>query len=147
MGSLLAGTKYAPWGARGSCVVALRASTGELVWAYQTVHHDLSDYDVPMQPILFTPSWLLALGPARRAYRGILQLFFVGLGALVSYAKVTATLREEYWTSLASRRESSIYAFDMHRRLNGDPSNYSELLSQLRQRQSCAWGSNPRREL
>ena len=38
----------------GNCVVALRASTGELVWAFQTVHHDLWDYDVPMQPILFT---------------------------------------------------------------------------------------------
>jgi PQQ enzyme repeat len=32
----------------------LRASTGELVWTFQTVHHDLWDYDVPMQPILFT---------------------------------------------------------------------------------------------
>jgi glucose dehydrogenase len=31
----------------------LRASTGELVWTFQTVHHDLWDYDVPMQPILF----------------------------------------------------------------------------------------------
>jgi quinoprotein glucose dehydrogenase len=33
-------------------VVALRASTGELVWHFQTVHHDLWDYDVPMQPLL-----------------------------------------------------------------------------------------------
>ena len=32
----------------------LRASTGELVWTFRTVHHDLWDYDVPMQPILFT---------------------------------------------------------------------------------------------
>ena len=32
----------------------LRASTGELVWSFQTVHHDLWDYDVPMQLILFT---------------------------------------------------------------------------------------------
>jgi quinoprotein glucose dehydrogenase len=35
-------------------VVALRASTGELVWSFQTVHHDLWDYDVPAQPMLFT---------------------------------------------------------------------------------------------
>ena len=35
-------------------VVALRASTGELVWAFQVVHHDLWDYDVPAQPVLFT---------------------------------------------------------------------------------------------
>jgi len=33
-------------------VVALRASTGTLVWYFQTVHHDLWDYDVPMQPVL-----------------------------------------------------------------------------------------------
>lgn len=37
-----------------NCVVALRASTGKLVWAFQTVHHDLWDYDTPMQPLLFT---------------------------------------------------------------------------------------------
>ncbi len=33
-------------------VVALRASTGELVWSFQTVHHDLWDYDVASQPVL-----------------------------------------------------------------------------------------------
>lgn len=35
-------------------VVALRASTGALVWGFQVVHHDLFDYDVPAQPVLFT---------------------------------------------------------------------------------------------
>ncbi len=35
-------------------VVALRASTGELVWGFQVVHHDLWDYDVAPQPTLFT---------------------------------------------------------------------------------------------
>jgi quinoprotein glucose dehydrogenase len=35
-------------------VVALRAATGELVWAFQVVHHDLWDYDVASQPLLFT---------------------------------------------------------------------------------------------
>lgn len=35
-------------------VVALRASTGALVWSFQVVHHDLWDYDVPAQPVLFT---------------------------------------------------------------------------------------------
>jgi quinoprotein glucose dehydrogenase len=34
-------------------VVALRASTGELVWGFQVVHHDLWDYDVASQPTLF----------------------------------------------------------------------------------------------
>jgi len=36
----------------GSSVVALRGSTGEVVWSFQTVHHDLWDYDVPAQPTL-----------------------------------------------------------------------------------------------
>lgn len=35
-----------------NCVVALRAASGEPVWHFQTVHHDLWDYDVPMQPAL-----------------------------------------------------------------------------------------------
>jgi quinoprotein glucose dehydrogenase len=35
-------------------VVALRASTGEFVWGFQVVHHDLWDYDVAAQPTLFT---------------------------------------------------------------------------------------------
>jgi quinoprotein glucose dehydrogenase len=35
-----------------SSVVALRGSTGELVWHFQTVHHDLWDYDVSSQPLL-----------------------------------------------------------------------------------------------
>jgi quinoprotein glucose dehydrogenase len=33
-------------------VVALRASTGEFVWGFQVVHHDLWDYDVASQPTL-----------------------------------------------------------------------------------------------
>ena len=33
-------------------VVALRASTGRVVWHFQVVHHDLWDYDVPAQPTL-----------------------------------------------------------------------------------------------
>jgi len=34
-------------------VAALRASTGEFVWGFQVVHHDLWDYDVASQPTLF----------------------------------------------------------------------------------------------
>jgi hypothetical protein len=33
-------------------VVALRAETGELVWSFQTTHHDVWDYDLPAQPTL-----------------------------------------------------------------------------------------------
>ena len=33
-------------------VVALRAETGALVWAFQGVHHDVWDYDMPAQPTL-----------------------------------------------------------------------------------------------
>jgi quinoprotein glucose dehydrogenase len=34
-------------------VVALRADTGQRVWHFQTVHHDIWDYDVASPPILF----------------------------------------------------------------------------------------------
>lgn len=36
-----------------SSVVALDAATGKVVWHFQTVHHDVWDYDVPSQPVLF----------------------------------------------------------------------------------------------
>lgn len=35
-------------------IVALRASTGELVWSFQSVHHDLWDYDNAAPPALVT---------------------------------------------------------------------------------------------
>lgn len=35
-------------------VVALDAKTGRKVWAYQVVHHNLWDYDIPSEPLLFT---------------------------------------------------------------------------------------------
>jgi quinoprotein glucose dehydrogenase len=38
--------------AHADSVVALRAETGELVWSFQTVHHDVWDYDLPAQPTL-----------------------------------------------------------------------------------------------
>jgi len=36
----------------GSSVVALHAESGEVAWHFQTVHHDLWDYDVSSQPTL-----------------------------------------------------------------------------------------------
>jgi quinoprotein glucose dehydrogenase len=36
-----------------SSVVALRGADGRPLWHFQTVHHDLWDYDVPAQPTLF----------------------------------------------------------------------------------------------
>jgi quinoprotein glucose dehydrogenase len=35
-------------------VVALEATTGRRVWGFQVVHHDLWDYDVASEPLLFT---------------------------------------------------------------------------------------------
>jgi quinoprotein glucose dehydrogenase len=35
-------------------VVALAAKTGELIWGFQLVHHDLWDYDTASQPVLAT---------------------------------------------------------------------------------------------
>ncbi len=35
-------------------VVALDAATGAIVWSFQTVHHDVWDYDLPSQPGLYT---------------------------------------------------------------------------------------------
>ncbi|ORF38279.1 membrane-bound PQQ-dependent dehydrogenase, glucose/quinate/shikimate family [Snodgrassella alvi] len=37
----------------GAAVVALDASTGKLRWVRQLVHHDVWDYDLPSQPVLY----------------------------------------------------------------------------------------------
>lgn len=37
-----------------NCVLALNARTGERIWHYQTVHHDIWDMDNPPSPILIT---------------------------------------------------------------------------------------------
>jgi quinoprotein glucose dehydrogenase len=47
-GERLGDDKYA------NSVVALNAKTGAIVWSFQTVHHDLWDYDVASQPALIT---------------------------------------------------------------------------------------------
>ncbi|KAA0969333.1 glucose/quinate/shikimate family membrane-bound PQQ-dependent dehydrogenase [Aureimonas fodinaquatilis] len=39
-------------GTYSSSVVALDLATGQVRWVFQTVHHDLWDYDVPSQPTL-----------------------------------------------------------------------------------------------
>jgi quinate dehydrogenase (quinone) len=36
-----------------SSIVALDVATGRVRWSFQTVHHDLWDYDVPAQPALY----------------------------------------------------------------------------------------------
>ncbi len=38
----------------GNCVLALNARTGQRVWHFQVVHHDVWDYDMPAQPALIT---------------------------------------------------------------------------------------------
>jgi quinoprotein glucose dehydrogenase len=63
-GMVFAGTgspAYDHWGGNrvgqnlfGNCVLALKADTGERVWHFQVVHHDLWDYDIPSPPNLVT---------------------------------------------------------------------------------------------
>jgi quinoprotein glucose dehydrogenase len=38
----------------GNCIIALDAKTGKYIWHFQTVHHDLWDYDLPAPPNLVT---------------------------------------------------------------------------------------------
>ncbi len=38
----------------GNCLLALNAKTGERIWHYQAVHHDLWDYDLAAAPQLIT---------------------------------------------------------------------------------------------
>lgn len=36
----------------GDAIVALDAATGKRIWHFQTVHHNIWDYDIPSQPVL-----------------------------------------------------------------------------------------------
>ncbi|MDA0196777.1 MAG: PQQ-binding-like beta-propeller repeat protein [Bacteroidetes bacterium] len=38
----------------GNSIVALNAATGEYIWHFQTIHHDVWDYDLPAAPSLVT---------------------------------------------------------------------------------------------
>jgi quinoprotein glucose dehydrogenase len=38
----------------GNCVLVLNAATGERIWHFQMVHHDVWDYDAPCQPALIS---------------------------------------------------------------------------------------------
>lgn len=38
----------------GNTIIALDANTGERIWHYQAVHHDLWDYDLPAPPVMAT---------------------------------------------------------------------------------------------
>ncbi|HSG34718.1 MAG TPA: PQQ-binding-like beta-propeller repeat protein [Sphingomonadaceae bacterium] len=38
----------------GNSILALNARTGERIWHFQTIHHDLWDYDIPIAPKLMT---------------------------------------------------------------------------------------------
>jgi len=49
-------------------IVALQLETGKLVWHYQTIHHDIWDYDMAAGPLLFDVT------SAVRAVRGVASL-------------------------------------------------------------------------
>jgi quinoprotein glucose dehydrogenase len=48
-------------------VVAIRGSTGKVVWYFQVVHHDTWDYDVPSQPSLITLNGTPAVVSAQKS--------------------------------------------------------------------------------
>lgn len=41
-------------GLYGNCILAIEATTGKLLWHFQTVHHDVWDMDISSPPVLFT---------------------------------------------------------------------------------------------
>ena len=52
----------------GNSLVCVKCATGERVWHYQIVHHDLWDYDLPSAPIL------VDLTVAGRPIKSVVQL-------------------------------------------------------------------------
>jgi len=51
----------------GNCILALDARTGERIWHYQTVRHDIWDYDNPPAPMLVT------IGSGEKARDAVVQ--------------------------------------------------------------------------
>ncbi len=47
-----------------SSIVALDAASGKVRWHFQTTHHDLWDYDIPAQPVLFDMPMAEGTAPA-----------------------------------------------------------------------------------
>src|SRR6185503_17643066 len=37
-----------------NCTIALDANTGKRLWHFQSVHHDISDHDIPCPPVVCT---------------------------------------------------------------------------------------------
>ena len=59
-----------------NCILALKAETGERVWHFQTVHHDLWDRDIPAPPNLVS---VMINGQRREAVAQITKSSFVFL--------------------------------------------------------------------
>jgi len=83
------------------CIIAVEATTGKRVWYFQTVHHDLFDYDNPAAPILadITLGARVSNGsraPSSRASRGtpceFLPFFAGGAGLLGACSQFSDTL-------------------------------------------------------
>lgn len=56
-----------------NCVLALDAATGKRIWHYQTIHHDLWDWDLPTSPIPVT------INKEGRTIEAVLQVSKTGL--------------------------------------------------------------------
>ena len=67
----------------GTSVVALNAATGKRVWHFQTVHHDIWDYDLPAAPVV------VDLVQNGKPVRAVVQVSKVGF--LYVFDRVTGT--------------------------------------------------------
>ena len=67
----------------GTSVVALNAATGKRVWHFQTVHHDIWDYDLPAAPVV------VDLVQNGKQVRAVVQVSKVGF--LYVFDRVTGT--------------------------------------------------------
>ncbi len=62
----------------GNCIIAVDAKTGVKIWHFQTVHHDLWDYDLPCAPNLAMVQqdgkmWEVVIQPTKMGYLFVLH--------------------------------------------------------------------------
>ena len=98
--------------AHSNSVVALHASDGSVAWAYQLVHHDLWDYDVPAQPTLATLR--LPNGPRDVVIQGTKQGFLFVLDRATGEAVFRVIERPVPQNAVAGEHPSPTQPFPAH---------------------------------
>jgi len=107
-----------PWNSRGpgmnlysDAIVALNVYTGQLVWGYQTTHHDLWDSDLPNNGVLFDQTYPIQVTKTVNQKYKVRVAYKVRVhGKLVTKHKfVTRTRKKKVTTTVNQTRPATAF--------------------------------------